>query len=249
MAWAATSETEDAALVEEMAGRMGGDAARVAQAVAARNAGPRDRVAHGVEGDFLAAEFALDGGVVGAGGVDADEDRRGRVARLHEGGSGLASHLGDQGARDPDREAVEAGQGLVVGGRVAEGEGFLGAHDLAQHRIGEPGRRRRHIAHELDALVDRRVRVLVEEDDLVGADAQGIAHVVADVMGAAQAAVDDLVERAHGGGHAQAEHAGKGPVVVQKVAFGQLGVEHVGRVGLALARQAVYLHGEFPCAG
>ena len=227
---------------------MGSDGARIAQTIAARNARTRNGVADRVEGNFLAPEFAPDGRVVGARGIDADEDGSRGIARLHEGFGRLASHLDNQGLGEPDRETVEARESRIVGRRVAEGEGRLGSDYFAQDRIGKPCRRRRNETHELDTLVNSRIGVLIEKDDFVGADAQSVPHVVADVARAAQAAIDDFVERADRGGHAQAEDARKGPVVMQERAFRKLGVEHVGRVGLALARLAIYLHGKLPCA-
>ena len=71
------------------------------------------------------------------------------------------------------------------------------------------------------------MRLLLQEDDLVGRDAQRIAHVVVDVADAVKATVDDVVERAIRAHHAEREacreravlagHAGGIDVLVDKL--------------------------------
>ena len=71
------------------------------------------------------------------------------------------------------------------------------------------------------------MRLLLQEDNLVGRDAQRVAHVVVDVAYAVEAAVDDVVERAVRAHHAEREtrceravlagHAGGVDVLVDKL--------------------------------
>ena len=105
-----------------------------------------------------------------------------------------------------ERERFEAFRG------IAKRE-FIGAlKDAVQYGIAEPGCARRYCAYEFDALVDGSMGLLAQIDDLVGGNAQRIAHIGLDVARACQAAVDDLVERAGGADDAKREQRGECPV-------------------------------------
>ena len=99
--------------------------------------------------------------------------------------------------------------------------------DAAQDGIRQAGRLRSDRLHQLDALAYRGMRLLLQENDLVGRDAQRVAHVVVDVAYTVEAAVDDVVERAVRAHHAEREarreravlagHAGGIDVLVDKL--------------------------------
>ena len=122
---------------------------------------------------------------------------------------------------------MQACERFNVGARVAEGELVRLVGDAAQDGVRQAGRLRGDRLHQLDALAHRSMRLLLQEDDLVGRDAQRIAHVVVDVADAVKATVDDVVERAIRAHHAEREacreravlagHAGGIDVLVDKL--------------------------------
>lgn len=179
--------------------------------------------------------------VGGARGVHGREQRRGLVGRLHELARGVQPQVGDQALGQPHGKRVLARERLQVGLGVAEGELVFQGRGLPQHGVGQPARLRGEGAHQLHALVHRRMGALVQEVHLVHADAQRVAHVVLHVVGRTQAAVDDLVERPARAHHAQHEARGEGAVLAAHARGVDVLGDEVLREGVPLAQEAPYL--------
>ena len=145
--------------------------------------------------------------------IDGDVDRSRLVRGHHEVAGALGSELRDEPLGEPHREAVQPRIGGDIGARVAEGEGLFGAHHAAQHRIGETARARRHRLHQFDALIDGGMGALLQKDDLVGRQAQRVAHCRGRIVGRVHAARDDVLQGAARADHAQHEPGGEGPIL------------------------------------
>ena len=170
--------------------------------------------------------------------VDGDEQRRLLVRGAHEVESLLRSEVGDELARQPQGERMQARERLGVAHGIAEGERLAHEHDLAQHRVRQTRRAHREGAHELHALVDGRMRRLAQEDDLVGAHSQRVAHVGLHVAGRVERAVDDLVERARGADHAEGQLRGECAILRREVRTVDARADDVLRERVALAHGA-----------
>ena len=144
----------------------------------------------------------------------------------------------DELARQPQGERMQARERLGVAHGIAEGKRLTHEHDLAQHRVRQTRRAHREGAHELHALVDGRVRRLAEEDDLVGAHSQGIAHVGFHVAGRVERAIDDLVERARGADHAESQLRSERAILRREVGAVDARADDVLRERIALAHGA-----------
>ena len=170
--------------------------------------------------------------------VDGDEQRRLLVRGAHEVESLLRPQVDDELARQPQGERMQARERLGVAHGIAEGKRLTHEHDLAQHRVRQTRRAHREGAHELHALVDGRVRRLAEEDDLVGAHSQGIAHVGFHVAGRVERAIDDLVERARGADHAESQLRSERAILRREVGAVDARADDVLRERVALAHGA-----------
>ena len=145
--------------------------------------------------------------------VDGDVDRSRLVRGYHEVAGALGPELCDEPLGEPHRETVQPRIGGDISARVAEGEDLFGAHHAAQHRIGETARARRHRLHQLDALIDGGMGALLQKDDLVGRQAQRVAHCRGRIVGRVHAARDDVLQGAARADHAQHEPGGEGPIL------------------------------------
>ena len=133
---------------------------------------------------------------------------------------------------------MQARERRHVAGGIAEGELALQGHHAAQHGIGEAGGAGLHGAHELHALVDSRVRRLVQEQYLVGGDAQRVAHVILHVAGLVESTVQHLVERAPAARHPEREARGERAVLRAHARAVDAPGDDVLRVGVAATHVA-----------
>lgn len=107
--------------------------------------------------------------VVHLAGVDGHIQRGLLIGRAHELDGGLRAHLLHELFGHPRGERLGAGERIKVGCRVSEREIDAQAHDLVQHCVGHARRRARaERLHHLNALVDGRMGLLAQEDELVG---------------------------------------------------------------------------------
>ena len=117
--------------------------------------------------------------------------------------------------------------------------GILG--HATEHRIGKAGGTLCTAAHELDALAHHDMGGLVEEKQLIGRNAQRIAHAGSDLRGLGDITVESLVERATRGAHAQGELAREGAVLgleMPEHLLGGTGVHKLADIGVSLASDA-----------
>ena len=188
---------QDLALVE--LARKRGDQQRTAfgNAQAALNVHVAER--HRLHFLFRALEGLEHVLVVHLAGVDGHVQRGLLVGCAHELDGGLRAHLLHELFSHPRGERLGAGKRIKVGSRVAEREIDAQAHDLVQHGVGHARRRARaERLHHFHALIDRRMSLLAQEDELVRGDLQRIARLAEDVLGelSARSMISSSVPRA-----------------------------------------------------
>ena len=127
---------------------------------------------------------------------------------------------------------ARTGGDVVVG--ISEREIDAQLRELAQHGVREPGRFRRDAANELDALIDGRMRILLQEIKLVGADAQRVANFGLQACGVAHHAVDELVEGAFARNDAEDEPRCERAVGGAQAGIIEMGFEHIAGECIAL---------------
>ena len=128
--------------------------------------------------------------------IDCDEQGCWLVRPREVIARGLGTQVEKRPLGKPLGEGVQACERFNVGARVAEGELVRLVGDAAQDGVRQAGRLRSDRLHQLDALAHRSMRLLLQENDLVGRDSQRVAHVVIDVAYAVETTIDNVVERA-----------------------------------------------------
>ena len=110
-----------------------------------------------------------------------------------------------------------------------------------KHRVGKAGGTLCAAAHKLDALAHHDMGGLVKEEQLIGRNAQRVAHAGSDLRGLGDIAVEGLVERAARGAHTQGELAREGAVLgleMPEHLLGGTGVHKLADIGVSLAGDA-----------
>lgn len=128
-------------------------------------------------------------------GVFGYEDGGILVRGFHEFSCPSFIEVRDEPLCQPQGESLASRKGLDVGFRISERETPCRIGDFAKNGIRQTCSLRRYAAYELYALIDSGVILLVEEDELIRADAKGVANIGLDVIGASKARVDDFVQR------------------------------------------------------